>query len=299
MRRIVLIVLIVILAAPQLFAWGEKGHYIVNEAATHSLPTDMPPFFYKAFTELIWLGYDPDRWRNGGDSLEAANAQNHFLDYEYVAGLKLPPSRYDFIALMESSGRLRQKGITNSEAGFLPWAIAEEAQKLTVEFRNWRRSAPGSWEREFIERDIIHIAGVLGHYVADGANPHHATFNYNGWVSPNPNNYPIDCETHSRFERDFVSHAVTVSDVVPKVAATPVMREDFFATAVDHLKTSNGLVEQLYQLDRDRAFTQFGPVNQAGFDFATTRLAAGATLLRDIWWSAWKESAKSPRRRGE
>ncbi len=28
-------------------------------------------------------------------------------------------------------------------------------------------------------------------------------------------------------------------------------------------------------------------------------LAAGATLLRDLWWSAWQNSAKTPARRGE
>ncbi|MFZ2491028.1 MAG: hypothetical protein WA208_06060 [Thermoanaerobaculia bacterium] len=298
MRRIVLLLLAAALAVPQAFAWGEKGHYIVSEAATLSLPTDMPHFFYRSFPDLIWLGVDPDRWRGGGDSLEAAG-QNHFLDYEYVAGLELPESRYDFIALMESSGRLRRKGIRNDETGFLPWAIAEESQKLTVQFRLWRRSAAGSADRAIIERAIINTAGVLGHYVADGSNPHHTTYNYNGWVDPNPNGYAINCDTHSRFERDFVSHAVTVQDVVKKVAAQPVMRTDFFATALGHIKTSNGLVETLYRIDRDGGLSQLGPVNEEGFEFATSRLAAGATMLRDIWWSAWKESAKPPKRRGD
>lgn len=298
MRRIVLLLLVAALAVPQAFAWGEKGHYIVNEAATLSLPTDMPHFFYRSFPDLIWLGVDPDRWRGGGDSLEAA-AQDHFLDYEYVAGLELPESRYDFIALMESSGRLKRKGIRNDETGFLPWAIAEESQKLTVQFRLWRRSAAGSADRAIIERAIINTAGVLGHYVADAANPHHTTYNYNGWVDPNPNGYAINCDTHSRFERDFVSHAVSVQDVVKKVAPQPVMRTDFFATALGHIKTSNGLVETLYRIDRDGGLSQFGPVNEEGFEFATSRLAAGATMLRDIWWSAWKESAKPPKRRGD
>ena len=31
-----------------------------------------------------------DRWRGGGPSLDAANAPDHFLDYEYVADLTLP-----------------------------------------------------------------------------------------------------------------------------------------------------------------------------------------------------------------
>lgn len=298
MKRILLGVTLLALAS-NAFAWGEKGHYITNEAATHGLPADMPPFFHRAYPDLIWLGFDPDRWRSGGESLEPATAPNHFLDFEYVEGLTLPPDRFKFIDLMYTSGRLRQRGIHNSEAGFLPWAIAEEAQKLTVEFRNWRSSAPGSTDRAIIERNIIIIAGVLGHYVGDGANPHHATMHYNGWVgSTNPQNFPNDCGTHSRFERDFVSHAVDVRDVIPKLAA-PVLRTDYFATAIEHVKASNALVETLYTLDRDGAFTQYGPVDAAGFAFATSRLAAGASLLRDIWWSAWRNSEQRPRRSGD
>jgi hypothetical protein len=33
-----------------------------------------------------------------------------------------------------------------------------------------------------------------------------------------------------------------------------------------------------------------------GVEFATDRLAAGASLLRDLWWSAWVNSGKSRRR---
>lgn len=289
MKR-VLVLLLVSLSAPAALAWGEKGHFIVNEAATHGLPTDMPPFFLEAFGELTWLGFEPDRWRNAGESLEA-NAPNHFLDYEFVEGLAFPEDRYQFIALLYSSGRLQQKGITNWESGFLPWAIAEESQKLLVAFRLWRASAPGSMERAWIERDVIHIAGVLGHYAGDSANPHHTTINYNGWIEPNPNNYANDCGTHSRFESQFVSHAVDVKDVIPHVAP-PQLHADFFQAAVAQVKESNALTETLYRLDRDGAFSQFGPVKKEGFDFAVSRLADGAALLRDLWYSAWVNSAK-------
>ena len=289
MKRLTCLLLIVCSAAPA-WAWGEKGHYIVNEAATHALPSDMPHFFYQAFPELIWLAYDPDRWRGGGESVEALEA-DHFLDYEFVAALKLPPNRYKYIDLLYTSGTLRRKGIDNDDPGFLPWRIAELTQTLQVEFRNWRFSAPGSSERVAIERDIIHIAGILGHFAGDSANPHHATTNYNGWLDPNPNRYPNDCGTHSRFESAFVSRAVDVTQVTPKVAA-PVLRTDYFATGLDAVKASNALVENLYRLDRDGAFEPIGAVKKEGVAFASDRLAAGAALLRDLWWSAWVNSGK-------
>ena len=294
-RRLLALIAFTFIALP-LFAWGEKGHYIVNEAATMTLPTDMPTFFYRAFPQLVWDAYDPDRWKGAGASEDAANPPEHFLDYEYVADLKLPPARYKFIDLLYTSGTLRRHGIANSEPGFLPWRIAELADRLTIEWRIWR-TTPAS-ERRFIEADIIRDSGVLGHYVGDASNPHHATENFNGWIYPNPNHYATDCGTHDRFERYFISHAMTTNDVVPKVAA-PVLRTDYFATAIGEVRDSNALVETLYRIDRDGGFDLFKPVSREGFDFAAARLAAGAGTLRDLWWSAWKNSEKPRRRQTE
>ena len=296
MRRVKkLIILVAALALPlPLFAWGEKGHYISNEAATVGLPNDMPAFFYRAYPELVFLAYDPDRWRGAGPSLDAFNPPNHFLDYEFVSRLTLPNDRYKFIDLLYTSGTLRQRGITNSEAGFLPWTIAELADQLTNEFRQWRFARQP--ERAYIERDIIHVAAILGHFAGDAANPDHATINYNGWVEPNPNHYPTDCDAHFRFETQFVSHAIEVSDVTPRLAA-PKLRTDYFASAVEFIRASNALIEPLYRLDREHAFDIMRPLSKEGKDFAADRLAAGASFLRDLWMSAWRNSANSPSRR--
>ncbi|MGZ8832511.1 MAG: hypothetical protein ACXW19_04855, partial [Thermoanaerobaculia bacterium] len=142
-----LIAMAMLAVSTSAFAWGEAGHLMSNEAATLALPTDMPHFFYRSFPELVWLGYQPDRLRGAGVSLDAVNPPDHFLNYEFLAGLDLPPDRYKFLALMERSGRRAHLGITSSEAGFLPWRIAEMSEQLTAQFRQWRFSAAGSSER--------------------------------------------------------------------------------------------------------------------------------------------------------
>ena len=296
-RRLILIVAALSLPLPVL-AWGEKGHYIVNEAATFGLPADMPIFFHKAYPELIFLAYDPDRWRGAGESLDAVNPPDHFLDYEYVSHLDLPPDRYKYITLLGTSGTLRRYGITITSPGFLPWKIAEMTELLTNEFRQWRFAPARSRERDFIERDIIHVAGVLGHFAGDASNPHHTTINFNGWILPNPNHYPYDCETHERFETRFVSHAIVLDDVTPRLAP-PALRSDYFKTAVEFIRGSNALVETLYRIDRDGGFDVFRPVSPEAKSFTSDRLAAGASLLRDLWWSAWRNSANRPPRRAE
>jgi hypothetical protein len=287
--------LILLLISPSLLAWGEKGHYLANEAATIGLPADMPHFFLRSFSDLVWLGYEPDRWRNAGESLEEAADPEHFLDYEFAAGLDLPRGRYEFLELMQESGRLRRFGIDNDTVGFAPWRIAELSELLANQFRRWRFARdPG--ERSILEREIIRTAGILGHYVADSANPHHTTIHYNGWAAAeNPHRFATDCGTHSRFESAFVSHAVDLDHVTAKLR-DPIAREDYFVTALDLIRSSNGLVTELYTLDRDGAFDLFADDPRRGIAFASDRIAAGASVLRDLWWSAWVNSGQRPRR---
>jgi hypothetical protein len=293
MKRKFFLALLLLFAATSAFAWGEKGHLLANQAAVYGLPAEMPHFLHRAYSELVYLGPDPDRWRGGGDSLEALNPPDHFLDYEYVAHLELPPQRYAFLALLEQSGTLKERGISNATAGFLPWRIAEVAELLQLQWQLWRNAADGSLEKGQVEQNIIQLTGVLGHYVADSANPHHTTINYNGWVEANPHRYAIDCETHSRFESVFVSRAIAFDDVYPLLAA-PRLRKDYFAAALESVRASNSLVETLYALDRDGAFD--GRQREKGVEFAASRLAAGASLLRDLWWSAYVNSATAPKR---
>jgi hypothetical protein len=292
MKRL-LVLLTILLAAPSLYGWGEKGHYLANEAATHATPPELPPFFHAAYARIIYLGYDPDRWRGTGPSLEAINPPNHFLDYEYVADLALPPNRYEYLQLLQTSGTLRRYGISMTTPGFVPWKIAEMSDELEQQWRLWRRTDSFS-DRQQIEESIIRLAGELGHYVADSANPHHATIHYNGWVGvPNPNRYPTDCETHSRFESQFVSKHVELSDVLPHLRSI-IPRTDYFETGLELIRDSQSRIETLYRLDRNGAFA-YPRGSLTGKDFAADRIAVGASCMRDLWVSTWRNSEQNRR----
>lgn len=287
MRIFRILLPLLLLSTTPLFAWGEKGHLAVNEAATLDVPSEMPVFFHKAYPQLVYLGYDPDRWRGAGESLEAVNPPEHFLDYEYVADLQLPNDRYKYIEAMVKARVQQRFHVDLSDPGFLPWRAAEMADLLTQQWKLWFASKPDTMERKQIEQNIIHAAGVLGHYIADSANPHHTTVNYNGWVTvPNVNGYPTDCETHFRFESQFVNHAIDVHDVFPKVRPEPVLVKDFFAAALALVRESNSLIDRLYQIDRAGGFVPREGTPEA-HAFASDRLATAASTLRDFWWSAY------------
>ncbi len=289
--RLLQATLLIFLSASSLLAWGEKGHSIANEAATFGTPAAMPAFFHRAYPQIIYLGYNPDRWRGAGVSLDAVNGPNHFLDYEYVGHLKLPPNRYQFIDLLYTSGTLRRFGIENTTSGFVPWRVAEISEQLTNQWRLWRSSDPASIEQNQIEQEIIFLSGILGHFVSDSANPHHASINFNGWVLENPQRYPNDCETHGRFETQFVSKMIVAMEVFPQVKSV-VPRTDYFTTALDLIKDSRAQIETIYRIDRDGGFT--GKGTSEGRNFAVGRLATGASILRDLWYSAYLNSEAPP-----
>ena len=77
--------------------------------------------------------------------------------------------------------------------------------------------------------------------------------------------------------------------MAPLIAAKPVVLGDVFTDYMGYLRHSNSLVEKTYQLDKAGAFTGAGTAE--GKAFAEERLAAGATELRDMIYSAWVKSA--------
>lgn len=284
-------------------AWEDKGHMLVSRAAAEAMPAHTPAFFRNAVAQLEYLGPEPDRWKKGaGASIRPMNNPDHFLDYEYVAGLNLPPSRYDYIQLLIESGTLKKHDLKLDSVGFLPWRIAEQTQVLQSMWRDWRE-APESTDAERavkrqIEQNIISTAGILGHYLGDSANPHHTTVHYNGWdtkFARNPGAYTTtEAESsrkrdgfHARFERDFVERAVSLEDVKAAVAPQkPIDR--IFDQAVVYVKESNALVATLYELEKAGKLSTAGTVNPEAKAFAVSCLATGAARLRDVWAYAMK-----------
>ena len=263
------------------------------QAAAAALPTAMPQFFRDAAPQLAYLNPEPDRWRGRSESskdgaLDGASAPEHFLDLELIplesqAGALAARDRFAFM------DTLRAHNVSPAVAGVLPFAILEMTQHLRVSFRQWR-AAPNDAERRWIEARILNDAGILGHYVADGSNPAHTSIHYNGWVGTNPNGYATDTRFHGRFESAFVQSKITLADITPAVGTTPQAFPSLRPAIVAYFMTTHAEVERLYQLDKA---APFGADTDApdSKQFTVSRLAAGATMLRDLWWTAWVTSA--------
>jgi hypothetical protein len=204
----------------------------------------------------------------------------------FAAALRAP-NRYAY------ADTLKAAGVNAAVFGFLPFRMLELSQQLRIDFRNWRM-APDSL-KPFIEQRIIDDAGILGHYVADGSNPAHASDQFNGWTRPNPNGYATDRQFHGRFESGFVGKNVKLADLLVQLDTNAKVLPDFRPAIIAYLRESNSLIERLYQIDKAHPFdsTTTAPENKA---FAVERLSAGARMLRDIWWTAWVTSGLPPAR---
>jgi len=174
MRALAPIVLVCLLIPVSVLAWGEKGHVIINQAAIDAAASRLPEFMNSARDQIIFNANEPDRWREEGRTpMNIAQEVDHFFDCEkWGAVPTIPSDRYAFLQqLVERKGDLRM--------GYLPYAMIENYGRLVNAFRNWRNAKTPA-NRESSQADAVYVAGILGHYVGDGAQPMHMTIHYNG-----------------------------------------------------------------------------------------------------------------------
>ena len=280
--------LALVLLPPAAHAWGNEGHRMINRLAASALPADVPTFLRtpEALNEIEYLGPEPDRWRSPAEpELSAAQAPEHFIDLEPADALgPLPHKRLDFEAKVFAAGQRPEK------IGLQPWQTTEVWERLKAAMREYRVLTAAKQDTKPVEQAIIFYAGWLGHYVGDGSQPLHTTIQYNGWTGPNPNGYTTDHQIHWQFEGPFVAANEHEPEVRAKMTDVKAIDGDIFDSYVAYLRHTKSYIEKVYQLDKAGGF--IGAGSPESREFTAERLAAGASMLRDMIYTAWLESAK-------
>lgn len=292
-------------ATPAL-AWGASGHRFISGAAAAALPDSVPGFVRTpdARSEIERLGPEPDRIRNSGKEIDSDLDPGHFLDLGddlTVGGAfaldALPATR----ALYDSA--LRDAHTSASVQGYLPYNIIEGWQLVRKDFAIWRIDAAGERTagdpatRAFFTSDrllrealTLRDIGYWSHFVADASQPMHASVHYNGWGDyPNPKGYTNAKTTHWNFEGPFVHQHANLAAVLARVGPYRACGCSIEAQTIAYLTATNAQLVPFYDLELHGAFANATP---AGVDFTLVRLAAGATMLRDMIGEAWEESAR-------
>jgi hypothetical protein len=294
-RFVVAAAMMPLMMVQQSFAWGMDGHKMINRLAGAALPADVPEFLRspQALNALEYYGPEPDRWRSRNEpELNASQSPEHFLDLEYadLAGPELPRRRYDYVrALAFAQKSHPDLALSPEKVGLQPYVATEVWERLKSGMREYRTLLAAKQDTKPVEAEIVFYAGWLGHYVADGSMPLHTTIQYNGWTGPNPNNYTTEHKIHALFESEFVAANVRPAEIAPLIAAKPVVLGDIFDDYMKYLRQSHLLVEKTYQLEKAGAFNGAG--TPEGKAFVNQQLAAGATELRDMIYTAWIRSA--------
>lgn len=293
---VLLLIPTALLTAAHAPRWGFHGHEISGRAAATNLPAGLPAFFRKATEQLAYLNPEPDRWRGEGfREVNEAMRYDHYIDLEIIpAEVLASADRFRYLSALQDAG------IANParDAGLLPFRIVELYQRLVVDWRLWRAEKDAG-KREMVEQRILNDAGILGHYVSDAANPHHTSVHHNRWAEgyANPRNFTTEPGFHSRFESQYVGANIDAGELVPHMNARPRTLQNVRLETMAHIQRSHSRLERLYELDQQERWSA-ETRGTAHREFAIERLVAAANMLRDVWWSAWIESARpEPQRR--
>jgi hypothetical protein len=311
------------------FAWGERGHRLINRVAVGALPADGPAFVQAQIDWIGQRGITPDTWRYASEPfLKIDEDPNHGWFMEQLASPQpsaaahpsrrtddvgasgwsflqtIPRSRYEFVlALYDEHKRLAatdpaKAALTNVRwTGTLPYAATETFERIKSAMRIYRDLKTKQADTRFIEMDIAFYIGWLGHYVADGGMPLHASIHHDGWQGENPKNYTRDPRVHGRFESQFVELVEAKEEDFRDRVAAPKRLDDVFDTMLAYLKRSNARVEAVYQLDLEHAYEDKANAKARELVFAC--MADASSLLRDLIYTAWLDSAEPMRPRGD
>ena len=294
------------LSAGDAWAWGSTGHRLIGRAAIAALPVEIPDFLRSASAmEAVGeLAREPDRWKDSGKPHDQDRDAAHFLDLGDDGRIFGGPSLAALPETREAyDDALRAVGVDSWKGGYLPYAIIDGWQQLTKDLAYWRTDNAAAskvadpvhraWfaaDRTAREALVLRDLGVLAHYVGDGGQPLHVTVHFNGWGSgPNPSGYTTD-RIHGPFEGALVRRSVGQTQVATAMAPYTDCGCDVAHWTAAYLAATAGQVVPLYQLWKDGGFVAGDP---RGGAFATARLGASASALRDAVVDAWRASAGS------
>ncbi|MFW5798357.1 MAG: hypothetical protein ACOCXX_01755 [Planctomycetota bacterium] len=280
MKRVALIVLCLALVSP-LQAWVGEGHQRATRLAVKLLPDEMPAFFRQGGEMLAHYSLDPDVVKRPElKTLIDAEYPEHFFDIEYLHGKTLPETRTGYIWLCVKSK------VSPNKAGYLPYAVTEYTQRLTVAFAEYRKW-PGN---PAIRQKCLYLAGVLAHYAQDLEMPLHLTVHYDGRVKK-PGDRSPRSGIHLKVDRLIGNVEVTDRAVLKDLE--PAAYGKLFDSVVARIEANHKLVDRVYELEKHLP-EDSRPIagGTALGRFAIDRLRGCTEFTANLYLTAWHDSKK-------
>jgi predicted AlkP superfamily phosphohydrolase/phosphomutase len=256
-------------------AWGFIAHRLVNRRAISLLPDPLRPLFEGNADYVSEHAVDPDLQR------ESVDDPNHFVDMDAFGAPPFGDIPHD------EAAHLARHGAEARARGRLPWRTAEVYRDLVAAFR---ADDPAR---------ALQLAAELGHLVADGHVPLHATLNHDGQLTGQQG-------LHSRWESEAVERfqrQLEASLHFPAPARVDDPVESMFRALTDSYRHSLGVLasDKAARGERDLAdtpeddryddgyYSRFFELEEARL---RERLELSVTATASFWTSAWEDAGR-------
>lgn len=260
-------------------AWHSDGHRRVAADALALLPDSVPAYFRAGAEAVAEAAVDPDVMKAPETPrLRDREAPEHFLDREELRGRALPELRSQYLHLLRSLRR------DPPAVGYLPYAVIEGSERLTVGFAELRR-----WpEDPHIRAKTLLYAGWLAHYASDLCQPLHTTIHHDGRARADGSS------PHTGFHQ----HLDALFEAVPfdRVAAVAGLEASAFAdpwsAVLSEFDASHARVEVAYAHEAGFAPPPAGrPWPPGVVEFTAERYRASVRFVASLFLTAWERSA--------
>jgi|GEM_PF-149792 len=263
-------------------AWHCDGHYAITASAVEIVSDSLPAFFAETKSTIVRCACAPDIFKmNELAQLDAQESPEHYFDHELYPDTLLAQTRAEYVKVCIS------KGVVPSTVGFLPYAVAEWTQRMTISLAEYR-AYPGNTD---IERACAVYAGILSHYAADLCQPLHLTVHFNGRVKNISNPSP---RTGIHEKVDALTGKL---ELPPARLLKGAVVYGFGPALMDsiqaQMRRSIGYIDTVYKLEQN-----LPPMNKPlgkgsrVEKFASERFAASALFVARLYVTAWKESGR-------
>jgi hypothetical protein len=279
-RKTVLLSLM-LLSATQVYAWGKRGHETVGSLAAQLLSEK-----HKGAEFLINHSFDMGYYNNVPDIVWKSNPETykkeffqHFMDMEDYSSVKASDWDSDKVAFFKKHPDIDNK------AGRSFWRIQglySELEKISSTLS--QKKVLSKEEQNSYQVKWLLYAGVLGHYIADLAQPLHVTNKYDGKKTNQKGIHMWFEETlvdylYPNLQPEVYKKAVKDWDEFHKKNSSLTVFELSQKLAVDSQKQ----IPQLLKLDKINGRKNISVAAKAYREMIKDRQVEGVLYLAEIW----------------
>ncbi len=259
--------LVLVLSCSRAYAWGERGHRLVNAVAVNNLPEPLKSYFRARLSYLLEHASDPDHLARE----KPEEKPHHYTEVEAYDSYPFAEFKAQFV------DQRRAPSARQLPHGDSMWQIERFTLRLSDDLRRRRWSDA--------DRDAVFAA----HYASDLTQPLHTIVNYDG-------QFTRQAGIHARFETTLVNALADSWVFRPQAAANePELRARIFREYVD----SYNQRQLIFAADRIAldGHTYIDPQVLRAFikidgPLARKRLEAAAAFVSSLWYTAWVRAGK-------